>query len=127
MATTDRPVAAVLADIVQHVQGIVNAEFRLAKTEVRQELTAARSASLLVGAAALGGLLAMFFILLAAVYALAIIIPAWAAALCVALAVSVVVALTMAAGLKRLKSISVAPATVSTVQENVEWAKQQTR
>jgi apolipoprotein N-acyltransferase len=127
MAISDRPVSAVLTDIVQHLQAIVNAEFRLARTEVRQELAAARTASLLVGAAALGGLLAVFFLLLAAVYALAIVIPAWAAALCVAFAVSVAVALTMAAGLKRFKTVRGAPETVSTVQENVEWAKQQMR
>lgn len=127
MAMTDRPVSAVLTDIVQHLQAIVNAEFRLARTEVRQELAAARTASLLLGAAALGGLLAVFFILLAAVYALAIVMPAWAAALCVAFVVSVVVTLTMTAGLKRFRRVRGAPATISTMQENVEWAKQQIR
>jgi hypothetical protein len=127
MAITDRPVSAVLADILQHVQAIVNAEFRLAKAEVRQELTAALSASVLVAAAALGAVLAFFFVLLAAVYALSIVMPPWAAALCVAFAVSVAVALTMTVGLKRFKTTPVAPATVSTVRENVEWAKQQTR
>src|SRR4051812_41001277 len=103
MAMTDRPVSAVLADIVQHLQAIVNAELRLARIEVRQELAAVRSASLLIAAAALGGLLVVFFILLAAVYALATVIPAWAAALCVAFALSVIVALIMTAGLKRFK------------------------
>jgi hypothetical protein len=127
MAISDRPISGVLTDILQHVQAIVNAEFRLAKAEVRQELTAACSAALLVGAAALGALLAVFFILLAAVYALSIVMPAWAAASCVAFALGVVVAIAMNVGLKRFKTIPVAPATISTVQENVEWAKQQTR
>jgi drug/metabolite transporter (DMT)-like permease len=127
MAITDRSIGAVLGDIAQHIQGIVKAELRLAKTEVRQELVTAGSAGVLVVAGGVGALIAVVFCLLAAVYALSTVIPSWAAALCVAFAVGIVAAAIIAGGLKRIAAIRVAPTTVSTVRENVEWAKQQAK
>jgi hypothetical protein len=65
--------------------------------------------------------------LLACVYALALVMPNWAAALVVAAAVGIAAAVTLTLGLKRLKTIQAAPKTAATLKENVRWAKQLTK
>jgi uncharacterized membrane protein YqjE len=127
MASVERPISAVLHDIVGNVQDIVRSEVRLAKTEVTEELGKARSASILVGAGAVMLFFCMQFVLLAIVYALSLVMPAWAAALIVAVVEGVSGAWFVMAGIKRFKKVRAAPKTVATVKENVEWAKQLTK
>ena len=72
--------------------------------------------------------LALGVALLAAVYALALVWPAWAAALVVALVVAAGGGLLAMTGVRRLKDVNVAPPkTVATVRENIQWAKTRTR
>jgi uncharacterized membrane protein YqjE len=124
----DRSISSVLSDIVGNVQQIVRAEVRLAKAEVREEAAKAKRGLMLLGAGAVGFMFAGGFLLLALVYALATVWPAWAAALVVALGAAAVGGMIVAAGVSNLKSISLAPPrTVSTIQENIEWAKTRAR
>jgi len=125
MSVTERSISVVLQDIVRDIQEIVRSEVRLAKTELHEELTKTRSASLLIDLGAASGVFSMLFALLTIVYALSIVIPAWLAALCVAVGIGVVAAATIIAGLRRFKTISAAPKTVANMKENIEWAKQQ--
>jgi hypothetical protein len=105
MPSGDRSMAVVRQDILRDVQDIVRSEVRLAKTELREEVTKARSASVLVG----------------------IGVPDWAAALIVAAGVAIVSGVTLGTGLKQFKTVHAAPKTVASLKENVEWAKQQTK
>jgi uncharacterized membrane protein YqjE len=123
----DRSISVVLQDIVANVQDIARSEVQLAKTELREELAHGISASLAVGTAALAGAYSAFFLLLTGVYALRRVMPDWAAALTVAVAVAIVAGLTLFAALKRLKTVHAAPRTVASLKENIEWAKQQIR
>ena len=75
MASGDRSFSEVLQDIVRNVQEIVRSEVRLAKTEIREEAAKAKSSTLLLGAGALIAVFAMFFLLLAIVHALALVMP----------------------------------------------------
>jgi cytochrome c biogenesis protein CcdA len=126
MSAAERPFSVVLQEIVRNVQDIVRSEVRLAKTEVREELTKTRSASLLMALGAASGFFSVLFVLLTVFYALSLVLPAWAAALCVAAGVGIAAWATIRAGLARFKTIhAVAPKTVASVKENVEWAKQQ--
>src|SRR3977135_666811 len=127
MPSGDRSIAVVLQDIIRDVQDIVRSEVRLAKTELREEVTKARSASVLVGIGVLAGILTVFFLLLTAVYALSLIVPDWVAALIVAAGVAIVAGGTRGTGLKQFKTVHTAPKTVASLKENVEWAKQQTK
>jgi uncharacterized membrane protein YqjE len=127
MASSDRSVAAVLQDIVANVQDIVRGEVRLAKTELREELSNAQSAGVLVGIGAVAAVFSALFLLLAIVYALSLVIPPWAAALVVAVGIGIVAAVTVGLGIKRFKSIHAAPRTAASLKENVQWAKQLTR
>jgi uncharacterized membrane protein YqjE len=128
MQDADRSISSVLSDIVGNVQQIVRAEVRLAKAEVREEAVKAKRGVILLGVGAAGFLFGVGFLLLAVVYALATVWPAWAAALVVALGAAGVGGAIIAAGVKNLRSISLAPPrTVSTIQENIEWAKTRAR
>jgi len=121
---TDRSIGAVLTDIVGDVQQIVRAESRLARAEFREELTKAKRGATLLVAAGIVIALALGVALLAAVYALAIIWPPWAAALAVAVVTFVIGGVLAAAGLRQLRNVTVSPdRTVSSLKENIQWAK----
>ena len=126
MSPAERPISAVLGELIHNLQDIVRSEVRLAKTEARAELTKTLSASLVVAVGAVSGFFSVLFVLLAVLYALNLVMPAWTAALCVAAGVGIVAGVTIRTGLMRFKSIhAAAPKTVASVKENVEWAKQQ--
>ena len=74
--STERPLSAVLSDIAGNVQDIVRAELRLAKTEATDEVARASSAGLMVGLGILMLGISGLFALLAAVYALSLVMPA---------------------------------------------------
>ena len=128
MAAEDRSLSDVLQDVIRNVQEIVRSEVRLAKAEIREGATRAKSATLLLGAGAVTAILAILFLLLVIVHALALVMPNWAAALIVGAALAVVASVTLTAGIRRFKQIHPTPArTVETIKENVEWAKQHTK
>ena len=127
MANGDRPISAVLNDIVGNVQDIVRSELRLARTELTTEATKAGSAAALI---AVGVLLLAFsagFVLLAIVHALSLVVAAWLAALIVGVGVGVIAAPCIAVGIRRLRRTRAAPKTAASLKENVEWAKQLSR
>jgi len=119
-AIRERSLADVLHDIVANVQDIVRSELRLASVEIRQELAKAARAGKV---AAAGGVLALFalaFLLLAAVYALALVMPPWLAALTVAIVLAITGSILISAGSKRLKLIHLKPEkTVASIRETL--------
>lgn len=127
MQNGNRPISAVLHDIVGNVQDIVRSEMRLAKTELGEELGRAASAGMLLGAGVLLLAFSLLFVLLAAIYALSLVVPAWTAALIVAAGVGLVAALCVGLGIARFKKVRAVPKTVASVKENAEWASQLTR
>jgi hypothetical protein len=127
MAVAERPISVVLRDIVGNMQDIVRSEMRLAKTELTDDFVKMRTGAILTGIGVCMLLLTTGFILLAAVYALSIIVPAWAAALIVSAGVGLIAAITLGLGMKKLKAMRGAPRTTATLKENAEWARQLTR
>jgi uncharacterized membrane protein YqjE len=123
-----RSIADVLQDIVANVQQIVRAEVRLAKTEITEEATkAARAASIIAGGL-IAALFAVWLLLLTILFALATVLPIWAAALILFVIVAVVTAVLLAAGKKRFKTVHAAPEkTIETMKENVQWVKNQAK
>jgi uncharacterized membrane protein YqjE len=127
MRRVDRSFSEVLHDIVGNTQDIIRAEVRLAKTEVREEISRARSGVLLLAIGTLGGVFGILFILLAILSALADWVPEWAAALIIALGLMLCALVTVIQGVHRLKRVEGTPKTIVSLKENVEWAKQQTK
>jgi uncharacterized membrane protein YqjE len=127
MISGERTISTVLQDTLANVQDIVRAEVRLAKTELREELAKAQSAGLLLGIGAVAAIFSILFLLLASLYAMSRVLPQWAAALIVAIVVAVVAGVTLAAGIRRFKTVEAAPKTAASLKENVTWAKQATK
>ena len=127
MAASIRSIPEILHDVLANIQDIVRAEVRLAKAELGDELSRARSGGLLIGVGAVAAIFSALFLLLACVYALSRIMPNWAAALIVAAVVGVAAAVTLGLGLKRFKTIQATPKTAASLQENVRWAKELTK
>jgi Putative Actinobacterial Holin-X, holin superfamily III len=124
----ERSIASLLKDIVGNVQQIIRAEVRLAKVEVAGELVKARRAMVLLAIGGLFGAATLAFLLLAAMYALAHVVPPWVAAALVALGTGAIGGVLIVVGARQLKFVSLPPArTVNSVQENIQWAKAQTR
>lgn len=99
-----RPITDVLVDIGRNAQELLRAEIRLAQSEVREQLIAAQSAVALVVIGVASGILSGFFLLLAVLFALRFVIPAWAAALCVTAVLATIAAITLTSGIRRLKA-----------------------
>ena len=128
MAAEDRSLSDVLQDAIRNVQEIVRSEVRLAKTEIREEAAKTKSLAVLLGAGAVTAFFAILFLLLMIVYALALVMPIWTAALIVGAALAVVASVMLTAAIRRFKQIHPTPErTVETIKENVEWTKQQAK
>lgn len=128
MAAGDRSFSDVLQNIVRNVQEIVRSEVRLAKTEIREEAGKAKSSTSLLGAGAVTAIFAALFLLFTLDRALALVVPAWAAALILGTALAVAAGMMLMAGLRQFRLIHPAPErTVETLKDNVEWAKQHSK
>jgi hypothetical protein len=118
-----RPFTDVLADIGRNVQDLLRSEIRLAQSELRERLFGARTGTLVaVGLAA--SFLSAFFLLLAVLSALRLLLPAWAAALCLAAVMALTGAVSLTAGLRRLKRIGPVLKPVDSMKENAAWPQQ---
>lgn len=127
MPSVERSFSDVLQDIVRNLQDIIRSEVRLAKTEVREELTKARLGALMLSGGVLAGIFGIFFVLLAAVYALSYVVPNWFASLIVAIVLALGAGVAISSGLRQVKRVDPAPKTNESLKENIEWAKQQVK
>ena len=116
----NRSVSDLLQDILRNVQEIVRSEVRLAKTEVWEETIKAKSSALWLGAGTISAVFAMLFLLLMIMYALALVMPTWAAALIVGAGLAATAAVSLMAGIKRFKIIHpVSERTVETIKHHL--------
>jgi len=123
----NRSMAEVVQNIVGNVQEIIRSEFRLAKAETRQEVSKAAKSSVVLGAGLVLAAYAVGFLLLTIMYGLETTLPAWLAALIVAVGVMIIAMVAVMAGRKRMKQVHMPEKTIETMKENVQWAKQQIR
>jgi uncharacterized membrane protein YqjE len=121
-----RAVPEVLQDIVGNLQEIVRSEFRLAKTELKEEAAKAAKPAATFGVGLVLGFYGIGFLLLASVYGLSTAMAGWLAALLVGAILAIVsIALISSSG-KKLKRVNPTPdKTIQSLEENVQWAKPQ--
>ena len=123
-----RKVGDVLQDILSNLQEIIRAELLLAKAELKEKGERASKPLVILGAGVILGILALGFLLLAAVYGLALVIPQWLAALIVGVALAIFAGILTFTSRKALRRIDPVPErTVQTVKENVQWTKDRIR
>jgi uncharacterized membrane protein YqjE len=121
-----RSVPQILEDIASNLTQIVQAEFRLAKSELKEGAEKVAGPGAALGAGVALALYGLGFLLLAAVYALSSIMAGWLAALIVGGVLSVAAGILLAAGGTKLKRVNLTHGkTVQTLEEDLQWAKQQ--
>jgi len=125
--TGERTFADILKDAVSNIQDIIRSEVRLAKIETKEELSKASAAGVMFAAAVVVGLFGFGFCLLCAVYALALVMPAWAAALVVGACLLVIGGILLSVGVGRWKKVKMPQKTMFTVKEDVEWMRSQSK
>jgi Putative Actinobacterial Holin-X, holin superfamily III len=119
-----RSISNVLRDIVGNLQDIIQSEFRLAKTELKEETKRAAKPSATFAAGGVLGAYAIGLFLLAGVYGLSLVVRPWLAALLVGLLVAGVAGALLTSAFNKLKRFNPTPdKTVRSVQENLQWAK----
>jgi hypothetical protein len=123
----NRSISEVFQDAIGHFQEIVRSEIRLAKTEIRQDAGKAKAAAVLLSGAALMGFFASALVVTAAACALAIVLPWWAATLVLAVLCGIIGGGMFVAGRTRMKLVHGPQDTIQSVQENLRWARNQTR
>jgi len=124
----ERSIGSLVNDIVGNVQEIIRSEVRLAKAEVTEELTKDRRAMIWLVAGVVLATMALGFLLLTAVYVLAHFFQPWVAALIVALGSGAIGGALAAVGASQIKRVSLRPPrTITSVQENLQWAKAQAK
>jgi uncharacterized membrane protein YqjE len=124
----DRPVGDLVKQLAGQTSTLVRQEIDLAKAEMSEKASIAGKGAGLLGGAAVAGLLAAGALTACLILALAEVIPAWLAALIVALVLGAVAAVLAIQGRNRIRAATppVPEQTVETVKEDVEWAKTRT-
>lgn len=123
-----RSVPEVLQDIIGNFEQIIRSEMRLAKTEVREEAAKAVKPGINLGIGIVLGFYGVGFLLLATVYGLATVMANWLAAVIVGGVVAIVGVILVSAAMSKLKRLDPTPdKTIRSMEENVQWAKDQTK
>ena len=126
-AAGQRTTRELIQEIIGDVQEIIRSEIRLAKTELKEEGSKAGKAG---GLFAAGGLLAFFGLGLLegmCVVLLAMLMPLWIAFLIMAAVSLIAGSIFFFAGMDRWRNVHPAQKTVTSLKEDLEWARNQTR
>ena len=125
-ASTNKSLGELFTDLSRDLSSLMQKEVQLAKTEMSENISRTVKNAILLVMAALFAVFALFALIVAAICGLATAMDPWLAALIVAAALLVIAGVLAMIGLKALKKASFAPKeTVRTLQEDVQWAKQQ--
>jgi uncharacterized membrane protein YqjE len=123
---TQRTVPEVLTDIVGNLEMIVRAEFRLAKTELKEDADKALRPAEGLGISLALGFYALGCLVLSGIYGLTLLIAPWLAALTVGVALGLVAVVVAIPNWKTLRELGITPTkTVKNMEDNLQWAKEQ--
>jgi hypothetical protein len=124
----ERSLATLLSDVAGETVELVRQELALFKAELQEKLSKAGIGAALVGAGALIAYSGWLFLLLAAVYALALVVPAWAAALIVGAFVLGIGGVLALIGKSRLRADALTPErSMRSLREDQAWIKERFR
>jgi methylase of polypeptide subunit release factors len=125
----DRSLPELLRQLSQETTQLVHQELELAKAELQQKGRQAGAGAGMFGGAGAIGLAALGALTACLILALDTVMPAWLAALLVAVVYGVVAFVLVKQGQARLRQATppVPEQTIETVKEDVEWAKTQIR
>ena len=125
----DRSLGELLKQLSEQTTRLVHQELELAKAELTQKGKQAGMGAGMFGGAGAIGLAALGALTACFILALNAVMPAWLAALIVAVVYGIVAFVLVKQGQARIKRATppVPEQTIETVKEDVEWAKTQMR
>ena len=125
----DRSLGELLKQLSEQTTRLVHQELELAKAELTQKGKQAGAGAGLFGGAGALGLAALGALTACFILALNAVMPAWLAALIVAVVYGIIAFVLVKQGQARIKRATppVPEQTIETVKEDVEWAKTQMR
>ena len=125
----DRSLGELLKQLSEQTTRLVHQELELAKAELQQKGKQAGTGAGLFGGAGAFGLAALGALTACFILALNAVMPAWLAALIVAVVYGIIAFVLVKQGQARMKRAvpPVPTQTIETVKEDVEWAKTQMR
>jgi hypothetical protein len=125
-ALADKPLSALMGDMVSDMGTLVRQEIALAKVETKEELVKAGQAAGMGAGAALAGHMALLFLSFALAWLLAQAMNTALAFLIVGIIYAATAGLLALGARKRAQAIHPVPEqTVETLKEDVQWAKAQ--
>jgi len=121
----DLSLGELLGRLTSDFGDLVSTQVELAKVEIKEEVSkAGRGAGLLTGAG-VAAHLALLVLSLAAAWGLDEVMPRGLAFLIVGVVWAIVAAVLMMSGRKQLEAVRTPPQTKASIEEDVEWAKNQ--
>ena len=119
-------VGELLSRVTDDFSQLVRTHVELAKVEIKEEVSKAGKGAGLLTASALAAYLTITLLSFAAAWGLSEVVPEGVAFLIVGLVWAAITAALALGGKKELQQVKAPPQTKETIQEDVQWAKQQT-
>jgi len=119
----ERPLKELITDMSDELKTLVKKEVELAKVETKEQVSKAAKAGAMFGATAVCALFAAGLLSWAAAWALAEVMPTWAAFAVVGVLYALFAGVTLALGRKKLSTVRPPTQTVQTIKQDVEVAK----
>jgi len=120
-----RTIGDILKDIGGVLQQMIRSEIRLAGTEVAESARQAKSSALLFAGGGMLGIYGVGFVLLAALFALNLVLPAWLSALILGLVLLGAACIGIAKARQSLTKVRAPRKTMQTVKEDFQWMTEQ--
>lgn len=122
----ERSLGELFSQLGEDLSGLVTSQMELARTELTAEVKDAGRAAGLLGAGSVLGYLALTLLCFAAAWGLSELVPEGVAFLMVGVVVGLVAAALVVIGRKQVEAAKrVAPETVKTIKEDVQWTRRQ--
>jgi hypothetical protein len=123
---SDESLGELVGRLTSDFGALVRDEVQLAKVEITEDVRAMSKAGGMFGGAAFAGYLAVMLLSFAAAWGLAELMPIGVAFLIVGVLWAIAGAVLFAIGRQRMRAVNMKPEqTIETMQENIQWARQQ--
>jgi hypothetical protein len=124
--STDEGIGSLLSGLLTDLQDLIRGEVKLARAEVKEDLTTAGRGIGMLGAAALVGVTGFIFLMLGLTYLLNKWMQMWIAAAIVGGVLAVIAIALAMSGRRQLSATELKPdRTIDSLKEDQAWAKQQ--
>jgi uncharacterized membrane protein YqjE len=121
----EKSLGDLFGELSQEFSELVHTQTELAKTEIRGQADKAKRVAAAFGGAAVAGYMALLLLSFAAAWGLSEVVPEGVAFLIVGLIYAAVAAILFLRGRERARALSMVPeATVASMKEDVQWARQ---